>query len=73
MSIKCRGWHRNTPGAPGVHVTQLIRELLKPISSESIVVVQHVIVCGSTCSLRKIKQSVNTSLKIRTNQEYISV
>ena len=73
MSIKCRGWHRNTPGAPGVHMTQLIRELLKPVSSEVTVVIQHVIVCGSTCSLRKTKQNVNTNLKLRTNQGYIRV
>ena len=53
MGVICRGWYRDTASAPGVHVTQLISELLKTVGCEVVVVVQHVIMGRSTCSLRK--------------------
>ena len=51
MCIIGRGWHGNTTGAPCIHVTQLIRELLKAVCCEGVIVIQHVIVCGSACPL----------------------
>ena len=39
MSVISRGWHGNTAGAPGVHVTQLIGELLQAVSGEAVIII----------------------------------
>ena len=55
MGIIGRGWHGHAARAPCIHVTQLVSELLKVVCSEGVIVIQHVIVCGSACSLYVIK------------------
>ena len=53
MGIIGRGWHGDTASAPCIYVTKLVSELLKTVCCEGVIVVQNVIVCGSTCSLRR--------------------
>ena len=66
MGVICRGWYRDTASAPGVHVTQLISELLKTVGCEAVVVVQHVIMGRSTCSLREKASSLSKQKKTIT-------
>ena len=39
MSIKCRGWHGNAAGAPGVDMAKLVSELLKTVSFEVVFII----------------------------------
>ena len=56
MCIVGRGWHGDTSSAPRIHVTQLIRQLLKTVCCEIVIIIQHVIVCRSACSLERQQQ-----------------
>ena len=39
MCVIRRGWHGHTPRAPGIHVAQLVSELLQAVGGKVIVVI----------------------------------
>ena len=39
MCVVRRSWHGHTPSAPGIHVAQLVSELLQAVCGEVIVVI----------------------------------
>ena len=53
MGVISGGWHGHTLSASSIHVTQLISELLNSVGVETIVIIQHVIMCWSASSLLK--------------------
>jgi hypothetical protein len=53
MSIIHRGWNRHRSCTSSKRVAQLIRHLLQVVSGEFIIVMKHVIMCWSTCALRR--------------------
>lgn len=51
VCIVCWGRHGHTACTPGKSVAQLVRELLQAVSSEPVVIVEHVVVSWPTCTL----------------------